>query len=137
MCNSKLVLIVLFASTAMLSCHSTETATAQVDPLDEYLACDNRMTASLITDPRFVPNREFEDGEGEAIGRRYNAMTPEQRECGSDVIDKHMDAVFEQCKIHRCGQNIGGGCDHVANYSMTTSLLNTAIQKCSGQETAE
>jgi len=90
-----------------------------------------------MKDSRYVRDAEFDKGENDAIGRRYNAMTPEQRECGSHVIDQHMDAVFEQCKAHQCGRNIGGGCAHIAGYSTNTSLLSAATDRCAHVESVE
>jgi len=89
--------------------------------LEERGRCNVAMQAALAKDPRYVAEGSVPAFSG--IPASYNALPEPAKQCGARLLEAHEVAVVEACTAHRCGDNIGGGCWHVAGYSMTSSAI--------------
>ncbi|HEY0065398.1 MAG TPA: hypothetical protein VGC21_24995 [Telluria sp.] len=90
--------------------------------------CTQAMDATLARDPRYVP--KFPAPPSAAFQAKYKTLTSEERACAKRFSQAHQGAFIEACEMHRCGDNVGGGCLHMAAYLMYDSVLDKAIQKC-------
>ncbi|SHG58024.1 hypothetical protein SAMN05428948_1123 [Massilia sp. CF038] len=90
--------------------------------------CSQAMDATLARDPRYVP--KFPAPASAAFQAQYKTLTSDERACAKRFSQAHQGAFIEACEMHRCGDNVGGGCLHMAAYLMYDSVLDKAIQKC-------
>ncbi len=99
---------------------------------DEYVksidACLQKVALTLEHDPRYVPEDKLvQVRTGDS---RYRAMSAAARTCVDRKLREHVAAYLEACELHHCGDNVGGGCDHFAGYSVTTSANEKALEQC-------
>ncbi len=67
----------------------------------------------------------------ERVIAEFNAQIGSERVCANAYVKDYQDSLFEHCEATHGGDNIGGGCDHVAYaWSITTELLERSIQHC-------
>lgn len=90
--------------------------------------CRQAMSASLANDARYVPETT-RPARKETLAQ-LNALVGAKRTCASDLLRQHVDAVLEACELHHCGDNVGGGCSHIAGRSMTSAAYEKAVEKC-------
>jgi hypothetical protein len=100
---------------------------------EKHRACRAKMNTDIANKNSYFPDNEIMSKNSNAILEKYNSMSkqPEYKECLSGFVKSYQDAVLEACLKHGCGQNIGGGCYHIVGYSITTSVLEKAIEQCS------
>lgn len=94
-------------------------------------ACQEAMESDLINDSRYIP-KNIEDDNSDEIIKNYNEMTknPLNKMCLQKVVNEHQSSVYESCVKHGCGENIGGGCSHITGYSVSSTVLKVAVEKC-------
>ena len=92
--------------------------------------CFDTMQRTLANDPRYVPQSKLDAADDQKLTDRYNALVKEKRICLESVIESHERAVFESCTLHKCGDNVGGGCWHISGYSVHSAVLAKAVEKC-------
>lgn len=92
--------------------------------------CRQAMRVSLANDSRYVPDIEGLASNGASA--RYSALTGAKRSCASKILRQHTEAVVEACRLHHCGDNVGGGCSHIAGYAMTDAAIEKAVVNCGG-----
>jgi hypothetical protein len=74
--------------------------------------CSAAMAATLAQDSRYVPDTKTET---RAISHaKYLALPSEVRACVNEFRKSHRQAILDACTLHQCGDNIGGGCGHIA-----------------------
>ena len=95
----------------------------------EHELCRNSMQTTLSSDTRYISDGSV------PVSRNYlatyNALTGTARTCASKLLKEHETSVLEACLLHHCGDNIGGGCWHIAGYATNSSAIQNAIDKCS------
>jgi len=95
----------------------------------KFAHCMDSMDLTLSKDARYI-------GEDsvlvtDAYLTKYNALTGAAKACASTLLKHHEASVLEACLRHRCGDNVGGGCWHIAGYSINSSAIQNAVNKCS------
>jgi len=94
----------------------------------ERTHCRQAMLIALATDSRYLPETSA------PISRNYlamhNALSGEKRACGPELFRQHEAAFLEACKLHHCGDDVGGGCEHMAGYALNASAIEMVIKKC-------
>ncbi len=91
-------------------------------------ACAAAMEDSLAGDRRYLRNLAVSNEE--ATLARYNGLVGEQRTCASQLLRRHGDAVLEACRSHHCGDEVAGGCAHIAGYAGGVGTLESAMSRC-------
>ncbi len=92
--------------------------------------CRQAMQETLASDHRYVP--EQDPPASESVLAKYNALSGERRSCAEKMTRQHTRAVLDACELHHCGDNVGGGCWHIAGYATTMAALERAVEKCGG-----
>lgn len=92
-----------------------------------YERCQLAMNASFPE--KFRDALEDSKGETRSIPDR-SALSAEERMCSKSFIDEYRKAFFDACNLNRCGENIGGGCSHLAGYSTTNDVIDASIRSC-------
>jgi hypothetical protein len=99
-----------------------------------HAQCRGVMDETLLKDARYVAPVGSYGSVPDQILKQLNSFTGDQRRCSNEILDAHRAAVFEACKLHHCGQAIGGGCAHIAGRGgMTTEALVRAAKVCGGK----
>jgi len=93
--------------------------------------CRSSMQKSLVSDSRYTPENSVPASD--SYLEQYNALKGTARTCASNLLKGHETAVLEACLLHHCGDNIGGGCWHIAGYAMNSSAIQNAVNQCSKQ----
>jgi hypothetical protein len=93
-------------------------------------ACYDEMDAILRKDVRYVPKVSIGNEEAARTLVAVNALEGSSKACAAEVIQNHQTAVLEACEIQHSGDTIGGGCYHIAGYSMTDAVLKRAVAEC-------
>lgn len=96
--------------------------------MQERDRCRLAMEVLLANDSRYAPATDI-PALPEVISQ-YDALSGEQRACASDVVRQHQNAVLDACELYHCGDNVGGGCSHIAGHNTTTGAIVKAIEKC-------
>lgn len=93
--------------------------------------CAAAMEQTLASDPRYVtrPQQTAASNEVAVLDERFNSLSGAQRTCRNLVIENHRRAVFDACELHKCGENVGGGCWHIAD-PINTAVIAKAVEKC-------
>ncbi len=89
--------------------------------------CRAAMERTLLADPRYIVLPELEPAP--TVVDDWNALAKEQKICADALIEAHRQAVFDSCNKHRCGDQIGGGCWHIAG-QLPSRVVSQALQKC-------
>ena len=95
----------------------------------EQNICRESMQKTLSSDPRYTRDESVPASENYLD--QYNALKGAARTCASNRLKQHETSVLEACLLHHCGDNIGGGCWHIAGYSMNSSAIQNAVNTCS------
>ena len=97
----------------------------------EFTQCHRKMEDTLLKDTRYAPTLiEMSEPQSEALVRQVNALTDKRKKCANAVIHDHQAAVLEACELHHCGDNVGGGCDHIAGNSTSDAVFEQALAIC-------
>ena len=59
-----------------------------------------------------------------------NALSDEPRACFDRFAKRYESAYLRTCELHHCGDNVGGGCHHLAGYAIQ-DIYDSALHKCS------
>ncbi|RZV40586.1 MAG: hypothetical protein EX271_10040 [Acidimicrobiales bacterium] len=84
----------------------------------------------LMDDPRIEDN-EYSDDKRRAIESRYDNLADKDQICAKKFVSEYKDRVLEHCLQAGYARNIGGGCFHLMPYSVTTAVLDEALNLCS------
>ena len=95
----------------------------------QHESCNISMRKTLASDTRYVSKNSVPVSESYLA--QYNALTGAARTCATKFVEEHDAAVLDACLLHSCGENIGGGCWHLAGRGTTSSAIQNAINKCS------
>lgn len=97
---------------------------------ENHRQCREKMNADLARNNSFFPENDSENSDKTL--KQYNIMNkhPKYKQCLSKFVESYQDSVLGTCLKHGCGNNIGGGCYHIVGYSITTSVLEAAVEKC-------
>jgi hypothetical protein len=97
----------------------------------EVAQCRSEMEDSLLDDARYAPQTtKVPKIQSQESLRQVNALTGKRQECATAVMRDHQNAVLEACQLHRCGDHIGGGCSHIAGYSLSDAVIERALLVC-------
>lgn len=97
----------------------------------EMAQCRSRMEYTLLGDARYVSqNAKMSEIRSQETLRQVNALTGTREECVTTVMRDHQKAVLEACELHRCGDRVGGGCSHIAGYSLSEAVFERALLVC-------
>jgi len=102
--------------------------------LREKQQCSSQMQVTLASDKRYIPyeNDSSDENYGEQSRLKYNSLLSDVtiRECMEKIVSDHQRSVLEACMVHRCGENVGGGCYHIAGYSIHSDVSAKAVSVC-------
>jgi hypothetical protein len=91
--------------------------------------CDTRMAADMAA-IGFAASQPISSADGvvrEDEISRFN--TPEMRSCIDAMIKHYEPVVLDSCHRHGCGNNVGGGCMHVAaNFQSSRAAAICRVQ---------
>jgi hypothetical protein len=108
-----------------------EAAKARALSEKKMAQCDRKMKRTLLSDNRFAPEAiEMSEAQYEEVLRQFNSLSGQRQECAAAVIENHHLAVLEACELHHCGDGIGGGCSHIAGYSLSEAVFARALSDC-------
>ena len=97
----------------------------------EFTQCNREMEKTLLEDTRYAPTEiELSEPQAQELLRQVNALTGKREECANAIMGDHQAAVLEACELHHCGDHIGGGCDHIAGYSLPDAVFERALAVC-------
>ncbi len=83
-----------------------------------------------LENPR-IPHGEFTEDENSQILEKVNALKGTNEECLNTFISDYQRSLYDYCEATNGGENIGGGCAHVAYaWSVTSSVLEQALNSC-------
>ncbi|CAD5271185.1 putative integron gene cassette protein [Alteromonas sp. 38] len=78
-----------------------------------------------------IPIGEYNEAESKNILDQVNSLEGEPKACLDSFINEYQKGLFEYCEATEGGENIGGGCAHVAYaWSITTSVLEAGLANC-------
>jgi hypothetical protein len=98
---------------------------------EEVAQCAREMDKTLLNDARYAPEAiEVSDSQSKEYLRQLNALTGNRQECATAVMHDHQKAVLDACEMHHCGDSIGGGCSHIAGYSLSDAAIVRALRIC-------
>jgi hypothetical protein len=97
---------------------------------EKYAACRRAMHETLLKDPRYVPSLDASRASSKNLLDQVNSFTGQRRVCADKIMNDHQAAVFDACVVHHCGDNIGGGCAHIAGYALTDDAIERAALVC-------
>ncbi len=95
-----------------------------------HAECRRAMHETLLKDPRYVPSPDSSRTLSKEPLDQVNSFTGNQRVCADKIMKDHQAAVFDACDVHNCGENIGGGCAHIAGYALTADAIERASLVC-------
>lgn len=108
-----------------------ETERAHALSKAEMAQCDLKMKQTLRKDARYAPQAtDIPEIQSQANLRQVNALKGKRKECATTVMNDHQRAVLEACELHHCGDQIGGGCSHIAGYSLSNAAIERAFAVC-------
>lgn len=95
--------------------------------------CQLRMNEALSSRRLYFADDPKKSDDSNKIIDQFNRIyeQPKYKKCISNFLSAYENAVFEVCQEQRCGENIGGGCYHIVNFSVTTPVIKAAIEHCS------
>ena len=92
--------------------------------------CREAMHETLLEDPRYAQSSEVNRSDSDKLLSQVNSFKGPQKVCSNRVMHDHSAAVYDACKLHHCGDNIGGGCAHIAGYALSDAAIERAILVC-------
>jgi hypothetical protein len=92
--------------------------------------CDAAVLNSLADDTRFLGEEDYPAEESDRLHERYEALFGKQQQCVEDALSLHQAAVFDACERHGCGDEIAGGCHHIAGYAVSDRAIDRAMATC-------
>lgn len=111
-----------------------EAKKARVLSQEKMAQCRVKMEQTLLKDSRYAPQTtKIQQIQSQENLRKVNALTGARQECATAVMNDHRNAVVEACELHRCGVQIGGGCSHIAGYSLSDAAIERALVACKGK----
>jgi hypothetical protein len=111
--------------------NDAEAAKARALSEQKMAQCDRQMKRTLLSDNRFAPETiKMSETQSEEVLREFNLLSGQRQECAAAVIRNHQSAVLEACELHHCGNGIGGGCSHIAGYSLSEAVFARALVDC-------
>jgi hypothetical protein len=99
----------------------------------EQEICFAAMRATLAKDDRYIIDPNEDDELSDEMDRRHVALVGKQRECSKALLGRHQRAYLEACELHRCAQDIAGGCDHLAGQEISDAAIERAVETCGDQ----
>ena len=85
---------------------------------------------AAIDDPK-IHNRKFSDEDNQIIHTKVNSLVGQEKECLNIFINDYQKSLYEYCEATDGGDDIGGGCNHVAYaWSITSSVLEAGLSSC-------
>lgn len=108
-----------------------EAAKARAVSEEKMAQCDLEMEKTLLKDTRYAPHTtKIPEIQWQADLRQVNALTGKRQECANAIMKDHQKAVLEACQLHHCGDQIGGGCWHIAGRSLSDAVIERAFAVC-------
>ncbi len=95
----------------------------------KYDLCAQAMQRTLAQDARYVAPQE--GGEPRGVQHPIYSLRGDQKVCADRLRYQHVAAVNSACELHRCGDDVGGGCAHISGRSLNWSLSEKAYATCS------
>lgn len=91
--------------------------------MEKEIKKDVRISSDSLLDPLFNSDKHRDD--------YYQMLNdPESSECVKEISGSEFDVFIEICQKHGCGDNIGGGCYHIAGYRDFTATFKQAVKQC-------
>ena len=90
--------------------------------------CRQEMEMALVNDPRYAPPTEPTQSQERL--HQVNALTGKTEVCARTFMNDHRTAVFDACELHHCSDQVGGGCSHIAGYSLSDAVVERASVIC-------
>lgn len=87
-------------------------------------------TSSEIEDPA-IPIVKYSEEFRDKNRERVNSLKGEDKDCVNNFVKSYQESLLEYCELTNGGENIGGGCAHVAYaWSIHTEVLVRALNQC-------
>ena len=90
--------------------------------------CRHEMEMTLVNDPRYASPAAPSESQDRL--HQVNSLTGKAKECARTLMNDHRTAVFDACELHHCGDQVGGGCSHIAGYSLSDAVVERAWVIC-------
>lgn len=130
----RILLLVLFAVGACST--ATQNSSTSLDSLTSRVAqsLEDRRLDSACQEQEPPPVRpvgfarvEMSEEELDALFDRYNSA---QSVCLDEFMAVYQQRVYDYCEATCSGVGIGGGCAHIAGYSLHEGVLIAALESC-------
>lgn len=110
---------------------AAEAAKASARSMARMAQCRAEMNQTLLKDARYAPQTtKMPAIQSQAKLLQVNTLTGKPQECATAVIRDHQKAVLEACELHHCGDQVGGGCWHIAGRSLSDAAIERAFDVC-------
>jgi hypothetical protein len=90
--------------------------------------CMRAMEQTLAADTRYVPRNTTPASDDYRI--KIKALAGEAKTCASSALGQHEVAFDDACEQHHCGDNVGGGCAHLARSAYHPWVFENVYAKC-------
>jgi hypothetical protein len=97
--------------------------------------CRSKINQNLIEDNLYFPelSQDTDSYIKLKINEEYNDLRKKTKasDCLKSFFKVYRNAFFDACTKNNCGEDVGGGCYHIADQSITTTVISAAVKKCS------
>lgn len=98
---------------------------------DKINQCLSAMDETLSRDPRYSSDvAGMTSTSSLQTSREFEQLGGKRKQCAKIILSEHRRAVFEACQLHHCGDEVGGGCSHIAGQSVTDAAMQRALERC-------
>jgi len=92
--------------------------------------CRQSMDLTLRGDKRYIAAAPQPATDATVTWEKLRALKGTQKRCANAVLDHHRQAFVDACQHHQCGEDVAGGCDHVARWVSMDAAAERAYQLC-------
>lgn len=125
--------IILFTLVISLSAFSNEIV---IEGIRERLrdfepVCDGKPIPEKDREPSpRIADTSFTEEQNEKILSQYNKEVKAGNKCLSEFLDNYRNTIYAYCEKYNVSACIAGGCQHTVGYSITTPVLEKALEYC-------
>jgi hypothetical protein len=95
-----------------------------------FLALAIGLIACRTQDPT-IPARAYTPERDAEILARFSSLKGSQKLCADEFIRDYQKSLFDYCEATGSGENVGGGCSHVAYaWSLHTRVFELGLEEC-------
>gem|GEM_PF-202658 len=97
---------------------------------DRINQCLSAMDETLGRDPRYASDVAGMPTTSLQTSREFEQLGGKRQQCAKAILSEHRRAAFDACQLHHCGDDVGGGCAHIAGQSVTVAAMQRALDLC-------